>query len=64
MMVWYPEDVRCWRPWPIGRVPVIIVIFVFVVGITYTSNQVTAMASLIAALMAAITPQARWAVIV
>jgi len=64
MVVCYPRDAQRWHPWPIGHGPVIVVIFVLVVGITYTSDQVAAMASLLAAIMAAITPQPRWAVII
>jgi len=63
MVVWYPEDARWWRPQPMGHVPVIVVILVLVVGITYTAGQVAAMASLLAAITAAITPRSRWVMI-
>jgi hypothetical protein len=62
MVVWYPEDVRWWRPWPSRHVPVIVVILVLVVGIGCAVGQLAAMASLFAAITAAITPQPRWVV--
>jgi hypothetical protein len=64
MVTWYPGDDQWWRPWPARYDPVIIVIviLVFVVGITYTTAQMTAMASLIAVITAAVMPQPRRAV--
>jgi hypothetical protein len=59
MVVWYPGDARCWRPWSTGNLQVIIVILVLVVGITSTPGQVAAMASLFAAITAALMPQPR-----
>jgi hypothetical protein len=61
MVVWCPEDAQWWYPRPTRHVPVIIVIFVLVVGITHTSAQVVAMATLLTAVTAAIMRWPVWA---
>lgn len=59
MVVWFPWEAQRWRPRLSGHVPAIIVILVLFVGITCTYGQVAEMASLLAAITAAIMPQPR-----